>query len=213
MKLADSWTQDVPALADSGTFHDEVEEGDEGEEAEDGCGGVCVEKYVLKRAGTSNKQLHEFAREVRGIENRQEKRFGVTQYKAIFQRWRHKSKPFLRPGHDYFIEFLAKLDCVVIPKGETLQAAFERAKRRQPPSKVSALRNKDVQLFASLCRELQEMIADQPIMLHQASTAKLFGHSDHRNISNWIKALKTLGVLKVAKRWSLGKSQRYFYIE
>jgi hypothetical protein len=210
MKLADSWTEDIPALADLGTFHDEVEEVDE---VEDGCGGVCVEKYVLKRAGTSNKQLHELAREVRGVENRQGKRFSLPQHKAIFQKWEAKSKPFLRPRHDYFVEFLAKLDCVLVPKGETLQAAFRRAKHRQPPGKVSGISNKNVQLLASLCRELQEVTGDQPIMLHQASIAKLFGHSDHRNISNWIRALKTLGLLRVAKRWSLGKSQRYFYIE
>jgi len=46
------------------------------------------------------------------------------------------SQPFLRTGHDYFTELLAKLDCVTIPKGETLQAAFERAKRRKTPSTV-----------------------------------------------------------------------------
>jgi hypothetical protein len=212
VKLADSWTEDVPAVADLGTFHDEVEEVDEVEEAEDGWGGVCVEKYVLRRAGTSNKQLHELAREVRGVEKKRGKRFSVRQYKLIFQKWEHKSKLFLRPGHDYFVEFLAKLDCVLVPKGETLQAAFERAKRRQPPSKVSSISNKNVRLLASLCRELQEMMGDQPIMLHQASIAKLFGHSDHRNISNWIKALKTLVVLKVAERWRIGKSQRYFYV-
>jgi hypothetical protein len=105
------------------------------------------------------------------------------------------------------------LDCVLVPKGETLQGAFERAKHREPPSKVSSIGNKNVQLLASLCRELQEMMPDQPIMLHQASVAKLSSHSDHRNVSTWIKAVKTLGVLKVAKRWSLGTSQRYFYVE
>jgi hypothetical protein len=213
MKLADSWTEHVPPLTDLGTFHDEAEEVDEVEDVEDGCGGVCVEKYVLKKARTSNKQLHELSRDVKGVENRQGKRFNVTQYKAIFQKWECKSKPFLKAGHDYFVEFLAKLDCVLVPKGETLQAAFERAKHRQPPAKVSAVSNKGVQLLASLCRELQDMMGEQPIMLHQASIAKLFGHSDHRNVSNWIKALKTLGVLRVAKRWSFGKSQRYFYVE
>jgi hypothetical protein len=213
MKLADSWTEEVRALAALNSFHDEAEEVDEVDEAKDGCGGVCVEKYVLNRAGTSNSQLHELAREVRGAEKRQGKRFNVTQYKAIFRKWESQSKPFLRARHDYFVEFLAKLDCVLVPKGETLQAAFERAKHREPPAKAAAISNKGVQLLASLCRELQERNGGQPIMLHQASVAKLFGHSDHRNISNWIRALKTLGVLDVAKRWSFGKSQRYFYVE
>jgi hypothetical protein len=212
MKLADSWTEDVPALAGLDTFHDEAEEVDEVDEAEDGCGGMCVEKYVLRRAGTSNKQLHELAREVRGVEKRQDKRFNLAQYRAIFRKWERFSKPFLRAGNDYFVEFLAKLGCVLVPKGETLQAAFERAKHREPPAKVSGISNKGLQLLASLCRELHDMMGDQPIMLHQASIAELFGHSDHRNISNWIKALKTLRVLELAERWKPGKSQRYFYV-
>jgi hypothetical protein len=53
----------------------------------------------------------------------------------IFAKWESASRPFLQPGHDYFTEFLAKLDCVTVPNGETLQAAFERAQRREPPSK------------------------------------------------------------------------------
>jgi hypothetical protein len=75
------------------------------------------------------------------------------------------SQPFLRTGHDYFTEFLAKLDCVTISKGETLQAAFERVKRRKAPSKVLVIPNEGVQLLASLRRELQEMAGDQPYML------------------------------------------------
>jgi hypothetical protein len=174
---------------------------------------VCVEQYVLTKAGTSNKQLHELAREVRGVENKRGKGFNTRQYKAIFQMWEQASKSSLRPGHDYFVEFLAKLNCVLVPKGETLQAAFDRAKQKPPPLKVSMISNKGLQLLASLCRELQEMMSDEPIMLHQVSIAKLFAHSDHRNISHWIKALKTLGVLKVARRWSFGKAQRYFYLD
>jgi hypothetical protein len=46
------------------------------------------------------------------------------------------SRPFLRAGQDYFTEFLAELDLVTVPKGETLKAAFERAKTKSPPEKV-----------------------------------------------------------------------------
>ena len=121
--------------------------------------------------------------------------------------------PDLRVGHDYFTEFLAKLDCVTVPKGETLQAAFERAKRREPPSEVLAIPNEQVRLFASLCRELQEMTGDQPIMLHQVSIGKLFGRC-WRTIGNWIKALKTLRVLKLAEPAIKNKkAARYYYLE
>ena len=124
------------------------------------------------------------------------------------------SQPFLRVGHDYFTEFLAKLDCVTIPKRETLKAAFERAKRRKAPSKVLVIPNDGVQLLASLCREVQEMAGDQPFMLCQMTAAKVFGHSSHRNMSNWIRALRTLKVLKPAEAAiPRARAARYFYVE
>ena len=214
MKLADSWNEDVSEIATVAIFHDEVEEHDEVDEAEDGCGGVAWQQYVLKKPHTSNKMLHELAREVKGQEKRRGRKIGATVYKTIFDNWEHASQPFLQAGHDYFTEFLAKLDTVTVPKGETLQAAFERAKRREPPSKVLIIANEGVRLLASLCRELQLMAGDQPIMLHQLSIANLFGYSSHRNISNWIRALKTLAVLKPAEAAiPNARAARYFYLE
>jgi len=158
--------------------------------------------------------LHELAREIRGVEKKRGKKLSPAQYKAILDNWEVASRPFLRAGHDYFTQLLAKLNCVTVPKGETLQAAFERAKARPPPAKILALPNIQVRLFASLCRELQEMAGDQPFMLCQMRVAKLFGHSDHKNISNWIRALKTLGVLKPAEAAiPNARAARYFYVE
>src|SRR5215472_16279303 len=126
MKLAESWVEDAPTGTASTYFHDEVEEVDEVDEAEDGCGGVEWQPYVLKNRGTSNKQLHELAREIKGVEKRRGGSLSATQYKMIFNKWEFESRPFLRAGQDYFTEFLAKLDLVTVPKGDTLQAAFER---------------------------------------------------------------------------------------
>jgi len=214
MNLAESWVEDVPSAPVGAAFHDEAEEVDEVDEEKDGCGGVGWQQYVLAKHGTSNKMLHELAREIRGVERCRGKRLTHAQYKAIFDRWEAASRPFLRTGNDYFTEFLAKLDCVTVPKGETLKAAYERAKLKSPPAIILMHPNKDVHLFASLCRELKEMAGDQPFMLCQLSVAKLlFGHSHHRNVSNWIKVLKTLGLLKVAEQWKQGRSARYFYVE
>jgi hypothetical protein len=194
--------------------HDEVEEVDELDESKDGCGGVEWQPYVLKTPHSSNKMLHELAREIRGVEEKRGKKLRSTKYKTIFGKWESASKPFLQANHDYFTEFLAKLDCVTVPKGQTLQAAFERAKRREPPAKVLVVRNEGVRVLASVCRELQEMAGNQAFMLCQMSVAKLFGHSDHKNISNWIRALKTLGVLKLAEAAiPNARAARYFYIE
>ena len=212
MKLAESWVEDASARTALEGFHDEVEEHDEVDEAKDGCGGVVWQPYVLKKPHTSNKLLHELAREIRGIEIRRGKKLSVAQYKRIFDKWEAASQPFLQAGHDYFTEGLAKLDCVTVPKGETLEAAFERAKTKPPPAKVLIHQNSEVRLLASLCCELQEMAGDQPFMLCQMSVAHLLGHSSHRTISNWIKVLKILDMLKVAEPWSWGKAARYFYV-
>jgi len=214
MKLAESWVEDAPTGPALEHFQDEVEEVDEVDEAEDGCGGVAWQLYVLTKYNTSNKMLHELAREIRGVEKTRGKKLTATQYRAIYDNWESGSKPFLRQDHDYFTELLAKLNCVSVPKGETLRAAFERAERRESPSKVLVNPNQDVRLLASLSRELQEIAGDQPIMLHQQSIAKLFGHSSHRTISNWVRALKTLEVLKLAKAAIPGmKAARYFYLD
>lgn len=159
-------------------------------------------------------KLHELAREIKGVRKPCGKQLTVAQYRAIFDKWKVASQPFLRAGQDYFTELLAKLDCVTVPKGETLKAAFERAKLKEPPAKVLQIRSEGVQLFASLCRELQEMAGHQSIMLCQMSIAELFEHPSHRNVSNWIRALKTLQLLKPAEAAIPNvRAARYFYVE
>jgi hypothetical protein len=100
-----------------------------------------------------------------------------------------------------------------MPKGETLESAFQRSERRQPPSKVSLVPNKGLQSLASLCRELQEMFGDQPIMLCQTSIARLFKVTQ-QTISDWIRALRTLDVLKLAEpAIKNARAARYYFIE
>jgi len=213
MKLADSWVEELPTAIPSKQLYDEYEELDEVDESKDGCGGVAWGDYVLKKSRTSNRMLLELARAVRGEEIRRGKSLSPTEYKTIFDKWEDASRPFLRKGHDYFTEFLAKLSIVTMPKGETLESAFKRAKGKQPPSKVSLVPNKGLRSLASLCRELQEMFHDQPIMLCQTSIAKLFKVSQ-QTISEWIRALRTLDVLRLAEpAVRNARAARYYFIE
>jgi len=213
MSLAGSWVDEPATPLPSGQLYDESEEYDEVDESEDGCAGVVWQPYVLQKPHSSNTMLHELAREVRGVEQKRGKQLRVTDYKKICLKWEDASRPFLRKGYDSLTEFLAKLDRVTIPKGETLNAAFLRAKHRQPPSKVLVVSNKGLWLFASLCHELQEMLGDKPIMLCQTSIAKLFTVSQ-QTISKWISALKTLGVLKLAEAAiPNARAARYYFIK
>jgi hypothetical protein len=213
MKLAHSWVEEPSTTAPPpAQLYDELDEYDEVDESKDGWGGVCWWEYVLKKPRTSNKMLLDLAREVRGVEIKRGKSLPVTQYKTIFRKWEAASRPFLRKGHDYFTEFLAKLSIVTMPKGETLESAFQRSQSRQPPSKVLLVPNKGLQSLASLCRELQEMFGEQPIMLCQTSIAKLFKVSQ-QTISLWIRALKTLEVLRLAEPAVKNvRAARYYFI-
>ena len=213
MKLANSWPEVASTPAPSEQLYDEYEESDEVDESKDGCGGVCWGQYVLNESRTSNKMLHELARDVKGVERKRGQLLTGTQYKTICSKWEDASRSFLRSNTDYFAKFLAKLSSVTMPKGETLRTAFGRAKRRQPPSKVLFLSNKELQLLASLCRELQEMAGDQPIMLCQTQIAKLFTVAQ-QTISEWIRALKTLRVLRLAEPAIKNhRAARYYFIE
>jgi hypothetical protein len=212
MKLADSWPTEAPTAIPSEQLYDEYEEYDEIDESKDGCGGVEWGKYVLNKPGTSNSKLFQLAQHVRGVEQRHGKQLTVTQYKTICSKWEDASRRFLRPNENYFTKFLAKLNSVIVPEGETLRTAFERAKLREPPPKVVDLPS-DLRLLASLCRELQDMAVDQPIMLCQTSIAKLFTVSQ-QTISEWIRALRTLDVLRLAEpAVKKARAARYYFIE
>src|SRR5207248_8102821 len=132
-------------------LYDEVDEYDELDESKDGCGGVEWWKYLLKEPSTSNRMLHELARDVRGVELKRGKPLTLTQYKTIYSKWEEPSLRFLRKKHDYFTEFLSKLSIVTMPKGETLESALKRSQNRQPPSKVLGVSNGGLQSLASLC--------------------------------------------------------------
>jgi hypothetical protein len=210
MKLADSWVGEPSTPARAARLYDEYDESDE---SKDGCGGVWWWKYVLKEPGKSNKMLHELARDVRGVELKRGKPLTLAQYKTIYSKWEESSGRFLRKGHDYFTEFLSKLSIVTMPKGETLESAFKRSQTRPTPSRVLDVSNEGVQSLASLCRELQEMFGDQPIMLCQTAIAELFQVSQP-TVSEWIRALRTLEVLKLAEPAIPNcRAARYYFIE
>lgn len=102
------------------------QESEEFKDFQDGGGGWWV-PYILKEKG-SYKKLFFFARATRGIEVENGIQFSREQLLAIFEQWEVASKSFLRPGHDYFEEFLGDMRRVKYPKNFALRTAFEKSK-------------------------------------------------------------------------------------
>lgn len=181
-----------------------------------GVGGVLEidwQSCILKNPRTSDKLLFELARRVVSFENERGLKLSTVENMEIFSLWKEASKQYIRPIHDYFTEFLSKKDSVNIPFGETLKAALQRAKLAHCHPALINYPNPQVILFVSLCRELHFMMKEQEIMLGQEAVASVL-ECDQKTISNYIKAVKNLGILKTAHASiSKKKAATYFYCE
>ncbi|MDX2079229.1 MAG: hypothetical protein SFU53_00450 [Terrimicrobiaceae bacterium] len=195
--FADRWEipTENPAAED---FRYEENESEEVNEDKDGWAwveGDDISDCVLTSTGTSNRLLHKLARRVRGFEKARGFPLSPEQYRAIFGRWKRASEPYLGNA-DYLTEFLSKLDSVKVPEGESLAAAFDRAAAGAIPAALADY-PPELQILGAFCRELAAGANGGPILLAQAPIAKLLGCTPH-SVSNRIKALKTLGILRVA---------------
>ena len=216
MKLAESWVEDTPTGAALEGFHDEVEEHDEVDEAKDGCRGCGVAAVRAQRSITAATRCFMSLREklkawkrnaetnsIRLIGRGDLSPLGVCVAALLATRARLFCGVF---GQTKFRNCSQRRDLASrIRAGEAQGTAFEGS---DDPCR------RGVRLLASLCRELQEIAGDQPFMLCQGAVAKLFGHSSHRNICNWIRALITLEILKRAEpAIPRARAARYVYLE
>lgn len=219
--LAKAWNESPVGILSS-DFRNEVDEYKEEEEVKEGEDGVVGgggevavdwEACVLTECSTSNRKLFDLARKVRTHERLCGISLSPKECQEVFIKWESASKLYLRSRHDYFTEFLAKLESVKIPEGETLETAFQKSQDVAPPEQLKNYPNDAVQHFGSFCRLLHQKSGGNAIMLAQYPIAKLFKCTPH-TISNWIRVLKYFGLLKLETKGSKGKSaSTYFYLE
>jgi hypothetical protein len=145
------------------------------------------------------------------------------QHAAIYELWHKRNCAFLRPGVDYFSEYLARFDSVRFPEGEKLKVAYQRALTATPTARLlcypveSAHALTKICVLANLCRELQFIAGDKPFFLSCRSAAQLMD-VHFTTVSLWLRAFVPLGVLKLIKRGKLGddkeenRASRYRYL-
>ena len=210
-KITHSLSQSAPWPVSHQDCTEETEEPEELQEIEDvsavvwGAVKEAIDRCTLIQAQTSNALLFQFARELRGIEDALQKALGPSLLQRIFGLWEKRNRQFLQPDHDYFAELSDKLSLVRFPSGFTLASAFQRACTHVPPARASGL-GSEAQQVANLCRELQHCAgANRQFYLDGRALAKLLGHQTHSTVASWLRALRRLRVIKLAKKWSRGE--------
>lgn len=233
MELANDWL-DVPAsvvLTDDSSFDvprcteeteetEEIEEIEDTEEAEetDVVGEEvwkeitsAIEASTLTSLRSSNGPLFTLARRVRGVERRHNLRFSPILLLEFFESWKARNEIFLRPAHDYFTEFLVKLQAVKQPWGESLLSALEVAYSSPPTSRVLVIDDPDAHALASLCRELQRRAGAEPFYLIGRACAALLSRP-HSTVAGWLRAFQPLGIVGLVEQGRRRRGSRYRYI-
>ena len=157
-----------------------------------------------------NRPLFMLAHKLRGIQEELDIRFSVDVLETVIYRWKFFSKQYVNDHHDYLTELLDKLSLVRFPEGHALAMALEIANGAAPPKKTERL-SADVQLLASLCRELQRQAGNKPFFLDGRSAAKVLGRA-HETVASWLRALQRLGVIRRVSRGCPGMASRYLYV-
>jgi hypothetical protein len=165
--------------------------------------------YRVRADGDFNRSLFMLAHQVRTIEEELNCRFSIPATAKIAEQWQASNQDNLENNHDYFAEFLAKLDLVRFPKGG-LARAVEIARRIPPPKQTLILCPK-FQLLAKLCCVLQWQAGDEPLFLDGRSAATALD-IPHSTAASWLRALCRLNVITPVKKGSRGMASRYRYI-
>ncbi len=95
-----------------------------------------------------------------------------------------------------------------------VELAFKRADASKPPPKAAALKYEaPVLLLASLCREMQRIVGDQPFSLDCRKAGRLL-RVDHSTAWRWLNVLCADGILASGKKGSKAtrKANEYRYI-
>jgi hypothetical protein len=157
-----------------------------------------------------NQPLFMLAKKLRGIEEELNVQFSVKVLETVINQWRIENHTRLDKDYDYLTELLDKLSMVRFPEGQALRKALEIAKGTVPPKETARL-SPDVQLLASLCRELQRQARFGFFFLDGRSAAKVL-HRPHETVASWLRALRRVGVIKLALRGHPGVASRYSYV-
>ncbi len=184
--------------------------------------GGCVQKAMTatlpSKYGVRHRMVFEFARHV----------YSMAQYtdadpkelKSFVVEWHKQALPYIRTQEfeETWIDFLKAWPKIKNKIGEEpMTQIFERAKQAQPPKIAVDLHpdNKPLQLFITMCRELQQEAGQGPFFLACRTGGKYFEVSPMA-ISRWFFLLEIENIVELMEKGGTEsnprKASRYKYV-
>jgi hypothetical protein len=152
------------------------------------CVPVCVQEMQLyfpadvmsqiapKDYHQNNASLFKLARLVKSYEKAIGRPATPEELKVVFDRWCFGSRPFWRhTRQEYWAEFLQAYHYARIGLHENpIELAFSSA-RSKPLPDVTGFEDERVRLLAAVCREMRQLVGDNPFFLPTRKLGELLG--------------------------------------
>jgi hypothetical protein len=176
----------------------------------------AIELTRLSKEQTSRIYMFDFVRRVKAILRLHQRRLTPEQHKTVHDLWESRNHQYLRPGQDYFPEYMARLSVVRFPHGEQLIAAYQRALAAMPTTGVLVYSAAAAHVLANICRELQLLAGDKPFYLACRSAATLLKRH-YTTVAMWLRGFQELGIIELVEHGKLlpdkkqNRASRYRY--
>jgi Bifunctional DNA primase/polymerase, N-terminal len=192
------------------------------EQTEAIIGGNEVEKAIIETLpqeyGTRNRKIFELAHYLKSLPQYNEA--NPKDLREIVEQWYKLALPNIRTKEfeETWIDFLKGWGRIKYPKGEEPMAQiFQSAIEMELPAIVIQKYpdNKNLQLLACLCNELQRAAGDNPFYLSARTAGRLLKVSP-MSANRWLFLLVEDGIIKVIRKGGTAqttrKATRYKYI-
>ncbi len=201
---------------------EKTENTEQTEKTEAIIGGNEVEKAIIETLpqeyGTRNRKIFELARYLKSLP--QYNGANPKDLREIVEQWHKSALPNIRTKEfeETWIDFLKGWGRIKHPKGEEPMAQiFQSAIEMELPAIVIQKYpdNKNLQLLACLCNELQRATGDNPFYLSARTAGRLLKVSP-MSANRWLFLLESDGIIKVIRKGGTAqtarKATRYKYI-
>ena len=146
----------------------------------------------------NNASLFDLGRLVRSYESAVGQLATKAELQFVFDRWCLVARRFWRHTRDdYWTEFLEAYHYARIGLNQDpLKLAFDRAKATALPD-VTGFSDEHVKILAAICREMHQIMGDNPFFLPTRKLGELVG-AHWGTVARWLIAIDTLGMIHLA---------------